>query len=60
MAKTDWIAPGGWTCQHQRAKSLGPCEKCNPGTGLCPACKRPLDDHTGLGTMDFSCRRIKA
>ena len=54
MSAGDWL-PRGWSCKHRRSKSFGPCEKCLPGNGLCLGCNKPLDEHNGLGTIDFRC-----
>ena len=54
MSAGDWL-PRGWSCEHRRSKSFGPCEKCLPGDGRCRDCKKPLDEHSGLGTINFHC-----
>ena len=41
----------GWSCHH-RDKDSGPCERCHPGSGLCPNCFAPFDLHKG---RDWKC-----
>ena len=54
MSAGEWL-PRGWSCVHRRSKSFGPCITCFPHSGLCDDCKKPMDDHDGLGTINFHC-----
>ena len=54
VSSGEWL-PRGWTCEHRGSKSFGPCQHCLPNSGLCEACGNPLDDHNGIGTLEFRC-----